>query len=131
MRDNEYDRLCATKKGRELCLTAVRLVAERFAGAAVELHEFNGPREVGLDLHYGPYACMMHFDGGEKIGAFLGHWHMNRAPDGDRAKTYPDTFWRVGSLNTYHKQKATTIAATLDEFTSKLAQGLELLASHR
>ena len=93
----------------------------------MELHEFNGPREIGLELTYGPFACMMHFDGTSRVGAFLGHWHMNRGTDADRGKTYPDEFWRVGSLNTYHKQKATTCCDTLDEFAAKLAQGLELL----
>lgn len=125
MRDNEHDKLCATKAGREKCLAAVRSVAESH-GATVTLHEFNGPREIGLDLVYGPYACMIHFDGGSKVGSFLGHWHMNRA-DRDDKRVYPDTFWRVGSLNQYHKQKATTICDTLASFLDSLAQGVELL----
>lgn len=125
MRDNEHDKLCATKAGRAKCLAAVQVIAAK-QGATVELHEFNGAREIGLELIYGPYACMIHFDGGSKVGAFMGHWHMNRT-ERDDARTYPETFWRVGSLNQYHKQKATTICGTLAEFCDKLEYGLALL----
>lgn len=124
---NEHDTRCNTRKGRESCLTAVRMVADRFAGATVELHEFNGPREIGLELAYGPYACMMHFEGGSRVGAYLGHWHMNRGTDADPNKTYPDSFWRIGSPNLYHRRKATTSCDTLAAFAAKLAEGLELL----
>ncbi len=125
-RTDEYSRLCGTDKKRKQCMAAVQSVAGGH-GATVYPHEFNGPREIGLELVYGPYACMIHFEGGSRVGAFLGHWHMNRAADSDRSKTYPDTFWRVGSLNPYHKQKATTCCDTFGEFLTKLAEGLELL----
>lgn len=94
-------------------------------GATVELHEFNGPREIGLELIFGPYQCMMHFCGEEarRLGAFMGHWHTSLSTD---AK-YPETFWRVGSLNTFHYSKATTIESTLPGFLKKLRDGLAIL----
>ncbi|WP_024516993.1 hypothetical protein [Bradyrhizobium sp. Tv2a-2] len=123
-RHNEYDRLCATKKGRQQCLDAVRTIADKH-GATIELHEFNGPREIGLELICGPYQCMMHFDGSEKIGAYLGHWHTSSRSDA----TYPDEFCVVGSINQFHRQKATTIKYTLTDFVGALDKGLTFLTA--
>lgn len=98
-------------------------------GATVQMHEFNGPREIGLELCFGPYQCMMHFDGAERIDVFMGHWHTNSRKAIDSGARYPETFWRVGSLNTYHYGKATTIETTLPAFLQKLRDGLAILAA--
>ena len=130
MFDNEHDRLVSTKEGRDQCVAEIKRIASLYPGAAVQLHEFTGPREIGLDLTYGPFFCAMYFDGSDHAGAFIGHWYMNRARDDESAKTYPDTFWRVGSFNTFHKQKATTIENTFAGFLAKLEEGLELLSAY-
>jgi hypothetical protein len=121
-RQDEYSRLCATKAGRAALLVRTEKLASDH-GATIERHEFEDPREIGLYLDLGPYRCMIHFEGGSFVGAFLGHWCTQLASN---AK-YPKSFWAIGSLNEYHYGKATTCEDTADAFFAKLAQGLELL----
>lgn len=119
---SEYAICCSTEKGRKRMVTRIEELASE-CGATVEMHEFNGPREIGLELCFGPYRCMMHFDGTSRVDAFMGHWHVTTESDA----RYPDMFWRVGSLNTYHFSKATTIEYTLPAFLLKLREGLTIL----
>lgn len=118
---SEHAICCSTEKARKRAVAQIEELA-RECGATIEMHEFNGAREIGLELCFGPYACMMHFDGDCRAGSFMGHWHT-----GSRDARYPETFWRVGSLNTYHFGKATTIEDTFAGFLDKLRAGLAIL----
>lgn len=119
---SEYAICCSTDKGRKRMVARIEELAAE-CGATVEPHEFNGAREIGLELCFGPYRCMMHFDGASRGECFMGHWHTTIESD----VRYPDTFWRVGSLNRYHFRKATTIEDTLPGFLQKLREGLAIV----
>lgn len=121
----EHATLCATEKSCKRCVARIEALAAKY-GATIEFHEFNAPREIGLDLVFGPYRCMIHFDGGSKVGAFLGHWHV----DHKSAATYPVTFGAdiQGTINTYHYSKATTCAHSWHAFIWSIENGLAALA---
>lgn len=121
----EHDRMSATAKGREAFVKRIETAAEE-CGATIERHEFNGDREIGLDVVFGPFRCMLHVEGGSHVGAFLGHWYVSTASD----LKYPGCFASDirGTMNTFHCAKATTCENTLEDFIVSLRGGLDSLA---
>lgn len=122
---NECRKACATKVGRAAMMTAVKAMAAEI-GATIEAPDgIQSPRRVGLYICMGPYRCMMHFDGESRVDAFLGHWFIEERD----AASFPDNFGAIigGSINQYHKRKATTCQDSFVEFLGCISDGLKCL----
>lgn len=121
---DELSAMCATKRGRDICAARIIELALRL-GATFERDDRSTEREIYLCLAYGPYRVSMHFEGGSQVGAFLGHWHTATSSDA----TYPETFAVSigGTINEYHRGKATTCQRTFDGFLRSLECGLAAL----
>jgi hypothetical protein len=125
---SEFATLCATDKSRKKLLARINELAGSL-GATVKLHEFNGPREIGLTIKLGPYRCMVEFEGGSHVGAFLGHWHTEMASSVKYPRNFASTI--QGSLNEYHFGKATSCEDTFDGFLRSLSNGFAALAKEQ
>lgn len=123
-RTDEFSTMCATKKGRDICAARVITMALRL-GATFERDDRPAEREIYICLAYGPYRASMHFEGGSKVGAFLGHWHTATSSNAAYPKTFAVSIG--GTINEYHWSKATTCERTFEGFLRSLECGLAAL----
>lgn len=122
---SEYERRCATKAGRAAMVDAMQALAAEL-GVACEVGASLSPRSARLTLSRGPYRVGMHFAGGSKVSAFLGHWHTDY---NDKEARFPDGFGLVvcGTINPYHHRKATTCVGSFDLFCAAIRGGFAKL----
>jgi len=122
---SEYERRCATKAGRAAMVAAIQALAAEI-GVACEVGASLSPRSARLSLSHGPYSVGMHFAGGSKVGAFLGHWCVHYS---DKEARFPDGFGMIvcGTMNNYHYRKATTCVDSFDLFCAAIRGGFAKL----
>lgn len=127
-RASEYKRLCGTEKSRKSLAKQVEALAAKHGATVTRRENYLAKRCVGLTLAIGPYRCMMDFRGGSYVDAFLGHWHNETGS----SATYPADFAASirGSVNPYHRQKATTCSDTFEGFLASIESGLESLKAN-
>lgn len=122
----EHAILCGTKASRESLLAQIVALAEK-CGATAHMRDSYRERSLEVTLTKMPWSCNITFDGASHVGAFLGHWYH----DGTGNETLPDSFGSAiqGSVNQFHRRKATTCESHFPLFLLSIERGLQALAS--
>lgn len=106
----------STKGQREALAERVKALAER-CGATAWTNDRE--REMTVGVHLGPYRMHTTFYG-TRCDSYLAHWNVDLAAE---EVTFPEHFV-AGSVNPYHRQKATTVAGNFDLFLVLIERGL-------
>lgn len=118
----EYARLCATAKSRAALVARCRALATELDLDFESKPSALMPRAVDWALRRDPYRVFGSFDGASRVGAFIGHWHIELGSDA----TFPACF---ANVNPYHRQKATTCVDRFDDLLDCVRRSFEALGA--
>lgn len=125
MKKSEHKTLCASAKSREQLARRIEAIATE-CGAIVTRWENYLPRDraILLTVAKGDWRVMIDFDGKSKVGAFLGHWYADSKADSGIELPKLFDFIIRGSMNAYHRRKATSCQDSFEAFADSIKAGL-------
>lgn len=127
MSKSQHKTLCGTKASRAKLAARITALVQECGATVAETDSFSG-RGIALTVTKMPWSCNVDLEGGSNDGAFLGHWYH----DGCGDEKLPDGFASAirGSVNEYHRRKATTCEEDFDRFLESLERGLKALSAN-
>jgi hypothetical protein len=121
MTKSEYQRLCASKRGREQCVNRMRALAKEL-GASIEVRKgWVDQSELWCEMSGEGFSVSFSFHTVRWTRCYLGHWNASKGV------RFPDTFGFTvgGDVNDFHFGKATTCVDTIVEFEGAIRRGFE------